>query len=141
MADIDPDRFGQVLTNLLANAVRHAPRDSRVSVSIDVVRGARMQREIIVTNECEPIAPTIAHRLFEPFVQGAAHSGSVGLGLTIVHALVAAHGGTIAIDVDAAARGTARFSIELPAPARARVESTTSAGRVHAAARLAAVES
>jgi K+-sensing histidine kinase KdpD len=59
--------------------------------------------------------------MFEPCVQGAARTGSVGLGLVIVQAIVAAHGGAARIDVAAARRGIARLSFDVPlAPSPAR---------------------
>jgi two-component system OmpR family sensor kinase len=118
LADADPVRFEQVMSNLLSNAVRHAVRGSVVELRVSAARGADTPHSIVVTNRCRPLDPSIAEQVFEPFVQGDARSGSVGLGLTIVHALVAAHGGSIGLDVDAASSGTARFTILLPAPRR-----------------------
>jgi signal transduction histidine kinase len=111
-ADVDPARIGQVLTNLLANAVRHATPGTDISVSVDAPRGGPCR--IVVENRCEPMSDDVIEHAFEPFVQGAARTGSVGLGLAIVHAIVLAHGGHVRLDVDAARGGIARFTVELP---------------------------
>ncbi|MCW2920261.1 MAG: hypothetical protein JWL76_135 [Thermoleophilia bacterium] len=126
--NVDIFRIGQVLTNLLANAVRHATPDSAVAVSVDVRRGEPAR--IVVENRCDPIPDEVVEHAFEPFVQGAARTGSVGLGLAIVHAIVVAHGGRVHLDADAARAGAARFTIELPAIARhAQAARTRRAGR------------
>lgn len=114
--DVDPGRFGQVMTNLLANAVRHAPPGTDVTVTLDAPRGGASR--VVVENRCEPMPDEVVEQAFEPFVQGAARTGSVGLGLAIVHAIVLAHGGSVQLDADAARRGVARITVELPQAAR-----------------------
>lgn len=116
-ADVDPARFGQVMTNLLANAVRHATPGTDISVRLHAHRGSRCT--IVVENHCEPIPDDVVEHAFEPFVQGAARTGSVGLGLAIVHAIVLAHGGGAQLDADAARVGIARFTLQLPHAPRA----------------------
>lgn len=140
LADVDPARFGQVLSNLLSNAVRHGVARSSVRIEIRAVRGAGAQREVVVSNRCDPIGEDVAARIFDPFVQGEARTGSVGLGLTIVHALVAAHGGSIDLDARAAAGGHARFAIRLPGPSRSvapAVRRVRRRAQVHRLARVA----
>ena len=115
-ADVDLHRIGQVLTNLLANAVRHAAPGSAVSVTVDARRGGPCA--IVVENRCEPMSEDVVEHAFEPFVQGAARTGSVGLGLAIVQAIVVAHGGRVQLDAAAARAGIARFTVELPPASR-----------------------
>lgn len=115
-ANVDPGRIGQVLTNLLANAVRHATPGSQVAVLVDARRGGPCT--VVVENRCEPIPEDVVAHVFEPFVQGAARTGSVGLGLAIVHAIVLAHGGRVQLDAAAARDGIARFTTELPLAAK-----------------------
>lgn len=114
--DVDPGRFGQVMTNLLANAVRHATPGTDITVTIDAPRGG--PSTVVVENRCEPMPDEVVEQAFEPFVQGAARTGSVGLGLAIVHAIVLAHGGSVRLDADAARRGVACITVELPQAAR-----------------------
>jgi two-component system, OmpR family, sensor histidine kinase BaeS len=143
-ADVDAARVAQVVDNLLANAVRHARPGTSVGVRVDAAR--RGERIVEVSNRCEPIPQDVVESIFEPFVQGAARTGSVGLGLSIASGIVVAHGGTISIDRVAAVGGTARFLVRLPAPgdgsppaARSCIEGH--AARVPGPVRLAGSES
>ena len=97
----DPDRIGQVLSNLLTNAVRYSPEDAAVSVAWEA-QGDR--RVIPVHNEGSPIEPALLANMFEPFERGRnAASGGTGLGLFIVREIVRAHGGSVAVASDEAA--------------------------------------
>ena len=94
---IDPVRIREVLTNLIANAIRYTPRGGEVAVTL----GARRDGpngpdgiEIRVTDTGEGISQEELPRIFDRFYKGAGSSGS-GLGLTIARRLVEAHGGTI----------------------------------------------
>lgn len=116
-AEADARRLDQALGNLLANAVRHAPAGSSIDVEVALLPDRR--RCVLVRNESEPIDPQVLSRIFEPFVQGRARSGSVGLGLAIARAIAEAHGGDVTIDEDAARSGLVEVRLVLPAPARA----------------------
>ncbi|BFU45693.1 sensor histidine kinase [Krasilnikovia sp. MM14-A1004] len=93
----DSDALRRALRNLVDNATRHA-RD-RVTVSLHVDRG---QAEILVSNDGDPIAAADRARIFDRFVRlddsRSRTAGGAGLGLPIAHELVAAHGGTLAVD-------------------------------------------
>jgi len=122
----DPDRLGQVLTNLLDNAVRHPPPGGRVQLG--------MQRDgstlrLSVRDTGSGIAAEHLPHLFERFYRAdaardRAHGGS-GIGLAIVHSIVHAHGGTVTVD-SAGPRHGAVFTVELPvdAPNRPQPRST-----------------
>ena len=86
---VDRRRIDQVVDNLLANALAHAPRGSEVVVAARP-HGKAMRVE--VTNCGEPLDAATAATIFEPFVQGPRSTGSVGLGLSIARDLVRAHG-------------------------------------------------
>jgi signal transduction histidine kinase len=93
----DSAAISRVIRNLLDNAVRHAT--SRVEVCV----GARDQQAIIVISDDGPgIASADRTRVFERFVRldsdRSRSSGGAGLGLAIVAEVVAAHGGTVAIE-------------------------------------------
>lgn len=111
----DGGRLLQVLSNLLGNAIQHGSTEAPVSVG---VRGEGAAIVIEVHNDGPPIAPTLLPSLFEPFRQGEAsqqrarQTGSMGLGLFIVHEIVHAHGGMVSVD-SRPARGTT-FTVVVP---------------------------
>jgi two-component system sensor histidine kinase BaeS len=94
----DPDRLTQVLDNLLENAIRHAPRAGRVSVTARA-SGDRVRFE--VQDSGSGIAPEDLSRVFERFYRSDAarsrDSGGSGLGLAIAKSIVEAHGGEIGV--------------------------------------------
>ncbi|MEE2031906.1 sensor histidine kinase [Rhodococcus chondri] len=115
---VDPDRLGQVLGNLLDNALRHTPHGGTVTVTSRRLDG---RAEITVADTGDGIAPEHLDHLFDRFYRadGArdrSHGGS-GIGLTISRALVEAHHGCIRARSDGPGRG-ASFTIELPGTAR-----------------------
>lgn len=107
-------RLVQVLTNLLSNAVRHAPAGSTVRVRVDV---APEQWTCTVSDEGEGIPAAALPTLFERFGgQSPEHrrpGAGLGLGLYICHSLVTAHGGTIAVDSAPGQGCTFRFAVPL----------------------------
>ena len=108
---LDAARMEQVLENLLANAIHHAPRGTSVQLTVDLLEGRR-DIAFRVEDEGSGIAPADLARLFEPFF--SRRQGGTGLGLPIVHRIVDAHGGV----VHAANRptGGAVFTVTLPVP-------------------------
>jgi len=94
--ELDPDRIGLVLNNLISNAIRHTPEGGRVS--IHVLRSSGSAR-FEVTDNGEGIAPEYHKRVFEKFfrVPGTA-AGGAGLGLSISREIVEAHGGEIGVE-------------------------------------------
>ena len=112
--EADPDRLGEVLTNLLTNALRHTPADGAVTVTGETTRhGVR----IVVADTGEGIAPDELERVFERFhrvdVSRSRDTGGSGLGLAISSAIVLAHGGSIHADSRGPGTG-ARLTVELP---------------------------
>lgn len=110
----DPERLGQVLANLLDNALRHTPRAGHVSITVE---NPAKQVLLRITDDGTGIPPGQLEAIFERFHRGDAArvdadgTGS-GLGLTIARAIVHAHGGTLT----AASTGLgATFTIRLPA--------------------------
>jgi two-component system, OmpR family, sensor histidine kinase BaeS len=110
----DPDRAGQVLTNLLTNALRYTPAPGTVTVE---VAPAGDGITFMVMDTGIGFAPEEATRLFERFYRvdksrSRARGGS-GIGLTIARALAEAMGGTIAAESAGPGRGST-FSFTLP---------------------------
>jgi len=94
--ELDPDRVGLVLNNLISNAIRHTPEGGRVSIRVGRSGGST---RFEVTDSGEGIPPEYQKRVFEKFfrVPGSA-SGGAGLGLSISREIVEAHGGEIGLE-------------------------------------------
>jgi histidine kinase len=105
----DSVRLGQVLTNLVGNALGHA--DSAVQVAVTPGRG---NVEVTITDDGDGIAPDDLERVFERFYRApdTTRAGS-GLGLTIARAIARAHGGDVAATSPGPGRG-ATFTLALP---------------------------
>jgi PAS domain S-box-containing protein len=110
----DPTRLEQVLTNLLANAVKYTPAGGEITVT---VRRQGDQAILTVRDTGVGIRPELLPRVFDLFVQGdrslERSAGGLGIGLTLVRQLVELHGGT----VEAASAGPGRgstFTVRLP---------------------------
>ncbi len=112
----DPDRVRQVLAALLDNALRHAPPGGLVVAAV-VDRGTG--RRVEVRDSGAGIADEDLARVFDRLYQGDPardrRTGSSGLGLSIVRALVEAHGGRVG--AGRAPEGGATVWFELPAAA------------------------
>lgn len=113
----DPDRLGQVLGNLLDNALRHTPPGGRVTVAAAPADdGGSVALTVSDTGEGVP-AEHLPH-LFERFYRvdrgRDRRSGGSGIGLAIVKALVEAQGGRVSASSDGPGRG-ASFTVTLPA--------------------------
>jgi signal transduction histidine kinase len=110
----DARRLRQIVTNLLDNALTHAPRGSAVRVSArrngDVVR-------LDVRDEGPGIPPEHLAHVFERFYRADAsrsrETGGVGLGLAIVRNLAEAHGGSVSVESVPGMGST--FALQLPA--------------------------
>jgi nitrogen-specific signal transduction histidine kinase len=112
----DHDRLEQVFVNLLDNAIRHNPPATRVSVTAEPGRGGEVV--IGVSDDGSGLPPDLATAPFEPKRRGHSASAGAGLGLSIAHGIVVAHGGQIG--PRRPTEGTS-FEIRLPieAPGRA----------------------
>lgn len=112
---VDADRFGQVLGNLLDNALRHTPQAGRVTLSA-ARQGAGVRFAVTDTGEgIDPIhLPHVFERFYRVDTARDRTRGGSGIGLAITRALVRAHGGTISAESAGPGAG-ARFVIDLPA--------------------------
>jgi len=109
----DPHRLEQAIDNLVANALRYAPRGGQVSLSADTAGDAVVLR---VADTGPGIAPEHLAHVFDRFYKAdpsraATREGS-GLGLSIVRAIVERHGGTVEVD---SVPGRTVFTLRLPA--------------------------
>ncbi|WP_244927864.1 ATP-binding protein [Nocardioides sp. W7] len=92
----DPDKFTQVVTNLVENGVRHGEGTVRVALRALPDDAEWAGVEVTVDDQGEGIPAELRRRVFTKFWKGGVRGGS-GLGLYIVHGLVRAHGGTVLI--------------------------------------------
>jgi signal transduction histidine kinase len=103
---VDPDKMGQVIDNLIENALRHG--DGMITVTL------RRDPDGVVMSVADQgpgIPPGRAHRIFGRFWKGSDRGGT-GLGLYVVNGIVEAHGGRIALVPPP--EGGARFVVVLP---------------------------
>jgi two-component system, OmpR family, sensor kinase len=104
----DPDRLSQAVLNLVTNAHLHTPPATRITV-----RAAEAPGEVVllVADQGPGIPASIRDEVFAPFVRAGDVPNSTGLGLSVVKAVVEAHGGRV--EVDTGVHGT-RFELHLP---------------------------
>ncbi len=115
--DADPDRLGQVVANVVENALKYAT--SRVAVKTG--RFDVGQPTVLVEDDGPGIPPQDLERVFERLYQSrlpADRKVSSGLGLAIVDELVSAMGGTVRAESPIGPAGGTRFVIVLQAAQR-----------------------
>ncbi|APR78790.1 Sensory box histidine kinase/response regulator [Minicystis rosea] len=110
----DPDRIGQVVQNLVTNALDYSPPDTPVHVDVDAAGPFVL---LHVRNQGPVIPKESIGVLFDPFKRGAEGraphtSKGLGLGLYITHEIVRAHGGDITVTSEASSGTT--FTVRLP---------------------------
>jgi two-component system sensor histidine kinase/response regulator len=107
----DPHRIGQVLSNLLGNALQHGDAEGEVTVRID---GADADGVTLSIHNRGAMPAGVMEQAFTPFRPGrdARSQPGLGLGLYIAKYFVDAHGGSILLDSSEAAGTT--FTIWLP---------------------------
>jgi two-component system sensor histidine kinase CiaH len=110
MLEGDPARLRQLVTILVDNAVRHSPRDGRVTV---VVRSAGGVASVEVDDQGPGVREEDMPHVFDRFWRApGAPSGGTGLGLAIAKWIVDRHGGRIGVANRPG--GGAAFRVELP---------------------------
>lgn len=95
----DPDRLRQVLENLLANAVKYAPRHTPIllEAQLEPRQGDGTWAVLTVSNQGPGIGQEQRAHLFHPFVAGSQSTG-LGLGLYLANRIAQAHNGTLTIE-------------------------------------------
>ncbi|WP_367133059.1 sensor histidine kinase [Saccharothrix sp. HUAS TT1] len=109
---LDPLRLRQVVDNLLTNAAVHTPAGTAVSLSVATPPGSAVLR----VGDAGPGIPAADRsRIFDRFYRvddsRTRHRGGSGLGLAVVHSLVAAHGGAVELTTRP---GSTVFTVTLP---------------------------
>ncbi len=112
---VDPDRFAQILQNLIQNAINHTPEDGTITVALSTT----------VTNVVMSVSDTGAgiseedqKRIFERFYRTdetrSRQTGGAGLGLPIVKAIVEMHKGTISVKSAGMVNQGTTFTVIIP---------------------------
>lgn len=115
----DRPRLQQVLTNLLANAIKFTASAGNIGVRARVVEG---WCEVVVEDDGPGIAADVLPTLFQRYTRAPnAHSDTrgTGLGLLIVREIVEAHGGTVGVDSELGQGSRFWFRVPAAAPAQA----------------------
>lgn len=125
----EENKIRQVITNLMANAIRFTTDDSPLEIRVSVDDAAE-RAMIEVVDHGEGIPPQIREKIFQRFWRAdtsrTRETGGSGLGLAIVSSIVAAHNGHV--DVTETPGGGATFRVSLPlAGSTAAPQSVTSA--------------
>ncbi len=106
IAHVDAAKIHQLVLNLVRNAIEAVPEGGNIGVEL---RGDEAAVRIVVTDDGPGIPQDIRNRIYEPFF--STKPGGTGLGMSIVHSLVALHGGVI--DLASSPAGT-RFEVQIP---------------------------
>ncbi|MFN7917365.1 MAG: PAS domain-containing protein [Vicinamibacterales bacterium] len=118
----DPTRLTQLMVNLLTNAAKYTPLGGRIGVEVRQDEG---DVELRVSDTGIGMTPEFLRTVFEPFTQAPQSldrkSGGLGLGLSIVRIIAAAHDGTVVAHSDGEGQGstfTVRLALPLAEPGR-----------------------
>jgi len=115
---VDPQRFAQVVDNLVSNAVKYTPSGGRVEVDLDVTHD---RVELVVADTGIGISMRDRAHVFSRFFR-TRHAAQrsiqgIGLGLSITKAIVDSHGGRIEVESEEGRGSTFRVRLPLEVPA------------------------
>ncbi len=112
LLEIDAEKIGTALANLLSNAIRFSPAGGLIRITLETRPGLAL---IQINDQGSGVAEADRQRIFEPFFRGERQPTGVmrgsGIGLSIVHEYIAAHGGRIELLPE---QSGAHFRIEIP---------------------------
>ena len=113
---VDPQRFSQVVDNLVSNAVKYTPAGGRVEVDLSVTHD---RVELVVVDTGIGISARDRNHVFSRFFRGQHASRQsiqgIGLGLSITKAIVDSHGGRIEVESEEGRGSTFRVRLPLDA--------------------------
>jgi signal transduction histidine kinase len=111
LLEVDPVRIREVISNLVANALRHTPAGGSIALDARVGNAGRAA-VVTVRDTGSGIEPDLLPHVFDRFAKAAGSRGS-GLGLAIARGLVEAHGGSIEVESAPGRGSTFQFRIPL----------------------------
>jgi two-component system sensor histidine kinase KdpD len=112
----DERRIGQVLVNLVSNASKYAEPGTKIDVSASPYQG---RVRIAISDRGPGVPRALARRLFDPYERAGRTDGDgYGIGLSVVRAVIDAHGGRVGVKNRPG--GGATFWLEIPAVATQR---------------------
>lgn len=126
---VDPTRLTQVIVNLLSNACKYGPIGEAIDLTAERPEADLLR--VSVADRGEGIPPAERGNLFRRFVRLAAHDGTqygVGLGLSVVKAIVEEHGGQVGVDERPGGGSIFWFTIPLEPRKLADGEQSSGAG-------------
>jgi CheY-like chemotaxis protein/anti-sigma regulatory factor (Ser/Thr protein kinase) len=103
-------RLGQVVSNLIHNAVRYTPPGGEIRVSLE---HSEQDAIVRVVDNGQGIPEPILDRVFDMFVQQSAGGGGLGVGLALVKRLIDLHDGSVSVRSDGEGKGS-EFKLRLP---------------------------
>jgi two-component system sensor histidine kinase HydH len=106
IAHVDAAKLHQLLLNLVRNALEAVAVGGHVTVELSA---AETELTFVIQDDGPGMPESVQSRIFEPFF--STKDGGTGLGMSIVHSLVAQHGGTI--ELETSPHGT-RFTVRIP---------------------------
>jgi two-component system phosphate regulon sensor histidine kinase PhoR len=112
---VDPGRIGQVLTNLISNAINYTPQNGRIEVLVYKEDGdAPSQHVAIIAVRDSGVGIGKEHlaNIFEPFYRGPTEEKGTGLGLSISREIVQLHDGELTVESEQGVGST--FYVRLP---------------------------
>lgn len=113
--DFDHDKVETIVYNLISNAIKYTPHGGKVDVKVTLSDDGRLLT-IAVEDSGPGISASQQEALFQPFMQGLASQGGMGIGLYTAHQVAQAHHGTLTYE-RSVRLGGARFAFTLPATA------------------------
>ncbi|MBI5931736.1 MAG: DUF4118 domain-containing protein [Chloroflexi bacterium] len=100
----------QAVTNLVENALRYEPAESKIEI-VTTLATANNEARIAVINHGPTIVSEVRQHLFEPFYHGV--EGNIGLGLAITKGIIEAHQGRITVEDTPGGGATFTFTLSL----------------------------
>ena len=112
--DADPTQLQQVVMNLAINARDAMPQGGTLRIQVDRVGD---DARLIIADSGIGMSAAVRARIFEPFFTTKPRGQGTGLGLSVVHGIVAEHKGTITVDAEPEGGSTFIVTLPLVAPA------------------------